>query len=139
MNVAETILARGEDRAVAVFDKNGAGLTYAELREAVARVAAGLLARGYAKGDRIGIWSENSRFFIVCYLGVIRAGLVAVPFQTELDEQSFAKIASDAGIRGLLVSSRFIGRVRPWAERAGLLVLSEQAVSEWPARPVASW
>ena len=82
MNLAETILSAGDDAAVAVFYGNAA-LTYRELRQQVGRLAGGLLARGHLKGDRVGLWSENSPFFVIAYLATIRAGLVAVPFQTD--------------------------------------------------------
>ena len=124
MNVADLILATGDDEQVAVFHQN-ITLTYRELREQVARVAAWLLAQGCAKGDRVGIWSENNPFFVAAYLGIIRAGLVAVPFQTDLGEESFAKIVRDAGIRNIIVSKRFGGRLKVWAEKIGTTLLAE--------------
>ena len=45
-NVAETILARGDAAAEAVFHKERV-VTYAELRRQVAQLARGLLARGH--------------------------------------------------------------------------------------------
>ena len=126
-NVAETILARGDDASGAIFHKEKV-VTYAELRRQVAQLARGLLARGHAKGDRVGIWSENSPFSVTAYLGVIRAGLVAVPFQTDLTQETFTKIITDAGIKDLFVSQRFLNRLRPWAEKAAVTLLAE---AEW--------
>jgi acyl-CoA synthetase (AMP-forming)/AMP-acid ligase II len=91
MNIAETILATGDAAAAAVFYRDTA-MTYGELRQKVGRWAGGLRARGHAKGDRIGLWSENSPFFVTAYLATIRAGLVAVPFQTNLTRETFEKI-----------------------------------------------
>jgi long-chain acyl-CoA synthetase len=137
MNVAETILSRGENSAVAVLHK-GAALTYAELREQVARLAGGLLARGCKKGDRIGIFSENNPFFVRTYLGIIRAGLVAVPFQTELSAETFARIVSSAGLKGVFVSARFLNRVRPWAGKHDLMIFPEGTEEDFGAAPVAA-
>ena len=81
------------------------------------RLAGGLLARGHIKGDRIGLWSENSLFFVTGYFGIIRAGLVAVPFQTELTEQTFAQIVANAGIKEMLVTRRFMNRFDPGRRR----------------------
>src|SRR5882724_3568751 len=97
MNVAEIMLARGEDPAVAVWHRTTA-LTYGDLRAAVARLATGLLARGHRKADRIGILAENSPFFVTAYLGIIRAGMVAVPLPADLMAGDFARIMTDAGI-----------------------------------------
>src|SRR5512136_2953960 len=97
MNISDAILSRGDDAAPALVCQ-GTTVTYRELRQSVRRVAEGLLARGCVKGDRIGIWSENSPFFVAAYLGIIHAGLVAVPFQTDVSPETFDKIVRDAGI-----------------------------------------
>lgn len=124
MNVAQHILANGHDSAPAVLHQNSV-LSYAELRHATARIAAGLLARGHPKGDRVGIFVENSLFFVKAYLGIIRAGLVVVPLQTDLTGEAFAEIVSDAGISEVFVSKRWLNRVRPWADELGLTLLTE--------------
>jgi acyl-CoA synthetase (AMP-forming)/AMP-acid ligase II len=82
MNVAESMLNVGDDTAVALVAPEEV-LTFSELRRRAGKVALALQARGHAKGERIGILAENSPFFVAAYLGVIRAGLVAVPLQTE--------------------------------------------------------
>ena len=128
MNIAEKILARGEDDAIAVLHGEQV-LNYRDLRRNVTDVAQGLLARGHAKGDRIGLWSENSAFFVTAYLGILRAGLVAVPLQAELTEQSFAQIAGNADIKDVLVSKRFSHRLQSWTGRVGVTPLVE---SRWP-------
>jgi acyl-CoA synthetase (AMP-forming)/AMP-acid ligase II len=134
MNIAETILATGDAAAVAVFYRDTA-MTYGELRQKVGQWAGGLRARRHAKGDRIGLWSENSPFFVTAYLATIRAGLVAVPFQTNLPRETFEKIVRDAGIRELFVSKRFFNVLRPWAEKSGVTLLAEP---DWEAKPGAA-
>ncbi|HOX57013.1 MAG TPA: AMP-binding protein [Candidatus Paceibacterota bacterium] len=124
MNVAESILAKGADAADALLHRGGA-MTYAALREKVSRVACGLLDQGYNKGDRIGVFSENSPFFVSVYLGIMRAGLTAVPFQTEVGAGTFSEIVSDTGMRGVFVSNRFRNRVQAWAGELGLSLLPE--------------
>src|SRR5208283_2625450 len=119
MNIADIILRQGDDTAPAVLDGDRV-VTYHELREQVAAVAGVLRLRGHAKGDRIGIFAENSPFFIAAYLGAIRAGLVAVPFQTDAAPETFRKIVADAGIQDLFVSERLFNRVKNWAATAGL-------------------
>ena len=124
MNIAETILSTGDDAAIAVFYRDTA-MTYRELRQKVGQLAGSLLARGHAKGERIGLWSENSPFFMIAYLATIRAGLVAVPFQTDLPQKTFEKIVCDAGIKEIFVSKRFFNRLRSWAEPAEITLLAE--------------
>ena len=127
MNVAEAILAQGKDEALAVLCKQ-TEVTYGELRRQVGQVSNHLLARGHRKGDRIGLWSENSPFFIRAYLGIIHAGLVAVPFQTELLRDAFWKIIRDAGISDVLVSARSVRRLQAWVDNSPVNLLVE---TEW--------
>ena len=134
MDIAQTLLSRGEDDAVALIQKD-ASFTYRELRQNVARLAVGLLARGHCTGARIGLWSENNFFFVTGYLGILRAGLVAVPFQTETTESTFLRIVADAGITEMLVSPRFLNRLRPWAEKAGVVLLTETEIQNPPGDP----
>ena len=128
MNVADLILRQGHDMAPAVLDGNHV-LTYRELREQVAVVAKALLARGHARGDRIGLFAENGSFFITAYLGIIRAGLVAVPFQTDVAPETFQKIVADAGIQEMFVSDRWLNRIRNWDSTAGIKLLSAASLA----------
>src|SRR5437016_1804833 len=124
MNIAEHMLARGADSAAAVLSQN-AVLTYDELRERVSQVANALLAQGHAKGDRLGIFAENGAFFVTAYLGIIRAGLVAVPLQNELTPEALTRMALDAGMSAVLVSKRLLNRANTWATQAHVRVLTE--------------
>jgi acyl-CoA synthetase (AMP-forming)/AMP-acid ligase II len=135
MNVAELMLARGQDSAVAVLHRNAA-LTYAELRDAVARIAGGLLMRGHRKGDRIGILAENNSLFVKTYLGIIHAGLVAVPLPTDLTAEAFARIILDAGIKEIFVSNRLLNRVLIWAGKLDLKLLLENQEEQWLGDPL---
>jgi acyl-CoA synthetase (AMP-forming)/AMP-acid ligase II len=122
VNFSEALLAAGADESSAIFSGEEV-VTYRRLRTEVRRVVSVLSASGGPPGDRIGIWSENSPFFVAAYLGVLRAGRVAVPFQTEQHEETFARIVRDCGMKLLLVSARHAGRLAPWAERAGVRLL----------------
>lgn len=121
------MLSQGNESASAVLYKDSV-LTYGDLRRKVGGLASGLLAQGRRKGDRIGICSENSLSFVVAYLGIIQAGLVAVPFQTELTEEGFGSIVTGAGIRHVFVSKRFYGRLRAWADQRGVTLIDESGL-----------
>jgi acyl-CoA synthetase (AMP-forming)/AMP-acid ligase II len=133
MNIAENILLRGQDTAPALLE-GGAVLTYGELRAQVDALAGGLLAQGHRKGDRIGILSENNRFFVKAYLGIIRAGLVAVPFPVDASMETFTQIAATATLSQVFVSRRFMARARDWAGKVGVTVVPEGAEPELPDR-----
>ena len=77
MNLASMIEPHPAD-AVAVISR-GRTTTYGELREQVAKVRGGLVGLGLEPGDRVGIVCANNWYFVVSYLAVLGAGLVAVP------------------------------------------------------------
>ncbi|MBU6399640.1 MAG: AMP-binding protein [Verrucomicrobia bacterium] len=133
MNVVDSILAHGAAYAPAVLYRD-AVLTYGGLKTRVAALASDLLAQAHLKGDRIGLFSENNPFFVAAYLGVLRAGLVAVPFPVETTREDFARIALAAGLKRVLVSARFERQLRSWASGLGVAVQSEEAAQALPAK-----
>lgn len=80
-------------------------LTYAELRDAVARVAGGMHAAGVAPGDRVAIWLSKSIEAVVATFAVARAGAIAVPVNPVLRGPQVAHILADSGAR-LLIANR---------------------------------
>ncbi len=60
--------------------------TYAEMRALVHRCAAGFLALGLRKGDRVALISEGRREWPAAELGVLYAGGVDVPISVKIEE-----------------------------------------------------
>jgi fatty-acyl-CoA synthase len=52
--------------------------TYAELKERVDALAAGLLALGLARGDRVGIWAPNCAEWAITQFATAKAGMILV-------------------------------------------------------------
>src|SRR5688500_3559336 len=65
-------------------------LTYAALADEVRRVAAAMLARGIAHGDRVGIWAPNVHEWIVAMLATHSVGGVLVPINTRFKGEEAA-------------------------------------------------
>ena len=54
-------------------------MTYAEFNAYVNRLAHGLAALGYQRGDALGIASGNSAEFLAVYYACAKTGVVCVP------------------------------------------------------------
>jgi long-chain acyl-CoA synthetase len=81
MNLATVIDAHDADRPALV--SRGRVTTYGELRDQVARLRGGLVARGVAPGDRVAVVAANNWYFVAAYLAVLGAGAIAVPLNPQ--------------------------------------------------------
>src|SRR4029077_16891951 len=73
--------------------------TYLELDAMTVGVARALAKRGFKRGDRVAILSANRGDFIAAYLGIMRAGLVAVPVNYRFPQKTIHLIIEDAGAK----------------------------------------
>ena len=73
--------------------------TYRKLDELARGVARSLLARGFARGDRIAILSANRAEYIAALFGIMRAGLVAVPVNFKFPRETIHFIIADSGAK----------------------------------------
>lgn len=79
-------------------------LTYGELNAQVEQFAAGLMALGIQRGERIGIYLEKRFETVVASFGAPAAGAVFVPLNPLLKPEQVAHILRDCNVR-LLVTS----------------------------------
>ncbi|HET6918818.1 MAG TPA: AMP-binding protein, partial [Jiangellaceae bacterium] len=82
-------------------------MSFAELNDASARVAAMLRGRGLQPGDRVGIMLPNLPAFPVIYYGVLRAGGVVVPMNPLLKSREVAFYLGDSGARWIFAFAGF--------------------------------
>ncbi|MHA6761411.1 long-chain-fatty-acid--CoA ligase [Streptacidiphilus sp. PAMC 29251] len=74
-------------------------MTYAQLDESSDRVAAGLLARGLVRGDKVAVQLPNIPEFLQAYFGILKAGLVMVPLNPQLKASEIAHQVTDSQAR----------------------------------------
>ncbi len=91
-------------------DASGATrLTFTELGHRVDAAAAGFLAHGVTKGQRVGIWAPNCLEWIVAALGITSIGGVLVPLNTRFKGSEAAYILRTAGVELLVTVEGFLG------------------------------
>jgi len=66
------------DQQALVSVHQGLRFTYAELNEQADRIAAGLLALGLRRGDRVGIWSPNKAEWALIQFATAKVGMILV-------------------------------------------------------------
>jgi long-chain acyl-CoA synthetase len=92
----DTAQRHGERLALVDGDRR---LTWSELDQAVDRTAQGFAAAGLVPGYRVVLLVANSIEFVTSYLGILRAGLVAVPLNTGLTKPEVATVVQHSGAR----------------------------------------
>jgi len=101
-NLGDLIRRDRDPDKLAIIDLGGEGerrFSYADLDAMARGVARALTARGFARGDRIGILSANRTEFIAAYYGIMRAGFVAVPVNYRFPAATIDFILRDAGAK----------------------------------------
>src|SRR3954453_4170592 len=111
---------------------DGLELTYAELDDRSARLAALLREKGIQQGDRVGVMLPNVLEFPISYYGVLRAGAVVVPMNVLLKRREIAFYLEDSGTKLLLAWHGFAGEAGDGAADAGaeLIEVEPEAFAE---------
>jgi acyl-CoA synthetase (AMP-forming)/AMP-acid ligase II len=81
--------------------------TYAEIDIRADNLARHLLSRGLQKGDRIALLMENSLEYVISYYGIMKAGGVSVPLNSDLKPEGLRYVIEDLEARILITNSRF--------------------------------
>src|SRR3954453_9051682 len=98
---------------------DGLELTYAELDDRSARLAALLREKGIQQGDRVGVMLPNVLEFPISYYGVLRAGAVVGPMNVLLKRREIAFFREESGRKLVLACHCFAGEPRGAATGAG--------------------
>ena len=105
-NLGSVIERTADAQRVALFgiDSDGQArqVRYGELEAQADALARGLLAAGHRAGDRIALLALNSVDYVAALLGIMRAGLVAVPVNLKLPAAQLDFIVEDSGASRIL-------------------------------------
>ncbi len=110
----EEIVRRFPDRT-AFRMRTPQGYTTVSYREAYRQarcVALGLRALGRISGSRVAILSENRPEWVVAYLGIYLAGMVAVPLDTQISPPEWRRLIDDAEAQTVFVSGLLAPNLR---------------------------
>ena len=95
------------DHEALVDVPSGQRWTYAELDEAVDRLASALLGEGVARGERVGIWSPNCPEWVLVQYATARIGAVLVNINPAYRTHELQYVLNQSSIRVLVAAPSF--------------------------------
>lgn len=111
MNTADYLFELGQDDHIALISGQNE-YTYRELKAACARVAQTLRAQNIQPGDRVGLISANSLFWVAAYLSTMKIGAVAVPFPVTLTPADLRSRQEMVNCKANCLEKRYYGRLK---------------------------
>jgi fatty-acyl-CoA synthase len=99
--------ARHADREALVVAHQGYRATYRELVEQCELIARGLMARGVAKGDRVGIWSPNRYEWVLVQYATAAMGAILVNINPAYRTSELEYALNQSGTTFLILAAGF--------------------------------
>lgn len=129
-NLLENSARIRPDKIAFVQDNQRA--SYRQVNVRANRLAACLLEHGVIPGDRIVMLIRNSIEYLVSYYGILKAGAVAVPLNSDIRRDALTELLADLHPRGVIFCS-YAERLMKGVDIDGLgielLVIGEPALS----------
>ncbi len=105
----DRLAAEHPDKTAVVY--LGSRYSYRRVAELSDRFAAGLVGLGIKPGDRVMVYLPNSVQWIVSWLGILKAGAVAVPITPIYTSRDVEYITGDTGCTTVVCADRNYGHV----------------------------
>ena len=88
--------------------------TYSEINTRADNLAHYLQSIATQKGDRVALLMENCVEYVISYYGIMKAGAVAVPLNSDLKPEGLRYAIEDLEARTLIASQRFQKLIDPF-------------------------
>ena len=104
--LARTVAAQRSHDAC-VFSESGERWSWKQLSEKVDELAAGLLAEGICRGDRVGIWAPNRPEWLLAQFATARIGAILVNINPAYRRAELQYALVKAGVKALITAVSF--------------------------------
>lgn len=132
------VVARFPTREAVVCLSQDRRLTYGELAAAIDQLARGLVACGFSRGDRIGIWSTNNVEWLLLQMATARIGAVLVNINPAYRPQELAYALKRSEVQGCFLipsfrSSDYVGMLAELLPELKSVPAGQWRSEEFPA------
>ncbi len=122
VDLASFTLARAKElggKPALIEGPSGRALSYADLERSVRSLAAGLAARGFARGDTFAIFMPNVPEYAVAFHGAVAAGGRCTTANPRYTARELGRQLADSRAKLLLTAPPFLDVARQAAAQAG--------------------
>ncbi|XP_028286708.1 medium-chain acyl-CoA ligase ACSF2, mitochondrial [Parambassis ranga] len=98
---------RWPDREAVVFLQDGIRKTFEQFQQDVDQAAAGLLALGLKKGDRLGMWGPNTYEWVLMQFATAKAGIILVSVNPAYQIREVEFVLRKVGCKAVVCPSQF--------------------------------
>jgi long-chain acyl-CoA synthetase len=129
MNLYEFLLQNADGNKMAIVSRQEA-VTYSGLTAMAERIASRLRQAGILKGNRVAILAENSSFWAASYLGILKAGAVAVPMPLRLSAEALRTLIDLTQCGALCIDARRLAKFKAVLPAESTVITPELVVSD---------
>lgn len=101
---------RQPDREALIFMKDGLRKTFAQFQEDVDQAAAGLLAIGLKKGDRLGMWGPNVYEWVLFQFATAKAGIILVSVNPAYQVREVEYALRKVGCHAIVCPTQYVSQ-----------------------------
>ncbi len=113
--------------AVIVFDRDSVEtISRRDIFQRSGQLCAGLIEAGLESGDRVVIMAPNSAHWVVTALGVMYAGAVIVPIDTQMPIEDLEHVLSDCEPQFIFTTSELKKRIKKTPENVQVLLFDAE-------------
>ncbi|XP_053564812.1 medium-chain acyl-CoA ligase ACSF2, mitochondrial [Bombina bombina] len=98
---------RVPDQEAVIFSHSNIRKTFSQLSKDVEALAAGLLALGLKKGDRLGMWGPSSYEWVITQFATAQAGIILVSINPAYQPKELEYVLKKVGCSALIFPSQF--------------------------------
>jgi long-chain acyl-CoA synthetase len=111
----------------------GAHLTYRQIKDQADRLATALARQGIRQGDRVGVMLPNCPQYLIASFAILRLGAVVVNVNPIYTPREILVVATDSGIRALLVLDTLTATVQSVLDQTSIERLIVTSLAEYSA------
>ena len=105
--VLDQMAERYPESPALILSQENLRFTWSELRAEVERTARGLMALGFERGDRVGIWATNISQWVLMQFATAKAGIILVNLNLRFRAHELDFVLKQSTCQGLVMQHEF--------------------------------